>query len=116
MRYYHFGISSPNPEKVNYYISNFDLLEAFILYFHEKAEQLLSRSDKIIIPELNLDVPLERIEENISHEDRDRELFLNEIQYDHIKFDAVPTKKPFTLRERRTVYMRVETQWLRYRS
>jgi len=100
MRHYHFGMAHRNPAEINYCISNYDLFEAFILYFHEKAERLLNCSDKIIIPKFTLDLPSDTLGDTIAQDDLKRRRFLDAIEYDTVKFDAVPTKKPFTSRER----------------
>lgn len=56
--FYHFGGPRNQLSLPNFYLSNIDLLERFILYFHEKAEKLITRADKqrIIHPTmLNVD-------------------------------------------------------------
>jgi len=48
-----FATASKNPQIVNFYLNNIDLLKRFVLYFKEKAAPILAeaQNDRLIIPQ-----------------------------------------------------------------
>lgn len=52
VEYFFFGTSRDNPQIINFYINNLDLLERFTIYFKDRGRELIkiANTKKIIIP------------------------------------------------------------------